>query len=77
MLGNVWEWINDWYDEHYYQNSPSQDPQGRSSGQYRVLRGGSRYDVPRLVRVSNRYRDYPEFRYVNVGFRCAREANSP
>ena len=29
MLGNVWEWVNDWYDENYYQNSPSQDPQGR------------------------------------------------
>jgi formylglycine-generating enzyme required for sulfatase activity len=23
MLGNVWEWVNDWYDEKYYQNSPS------------------------------------------------------
>ena len=29
MLGNVWEWVNDWYDPNYYQNSPSQDPPGR------------------------------------------------
>jgi len=27
-LGNVWEWVNDWYDANYYQNSPYQDPRG-------------------------------------------------
>ena len=41
MSGNVYEWINDWYDENYYSNSPSVNPQGPSSGTYRVLRGGS------------------------------------
>jgi serine/threonine-protein kinase len=41
MLGNVWEWVNDWDDPNYYQNSPSQDPPGAASGQFRVLRGGS------------------------------------
>ena len=54
MLGNVWEWVNDWYDENYYQNSPSQDPTGPTSGEYRVLRGGSWFDTPRNVRVSFR-----------------------
>ena len=32
MLGNVWEWVNDWYDQNYYQNSPSQDPTGQRAG---------------------------------------------
>jgi formylglycine-generating enzyme required for sulfatase activity len=77
MLGNVWEWVNDWYDQNYYQNSPSQDPSGPSSGQHRVLRGGSWSDYPWLVRVSCRLRFYPD-RWVNgIGFRCAREVVSP
>ena len=31
MLGNVVKWVNDWYLEDYYQNSPSQDPAGPAS----------------------------------------------
>jgi len=41
MAGIVWEWVADWYDADYYQNSPAQNPTGPDSGTYRVLRGGS------------------------------------
>jgi formylglycine-generating enzyme required for sulfatase activity/serine/threonine protein kinase/Flp pilus assembly protein TadD len=73
MLGNVWEWVNDWYDESYYHNSPSQNPTGPASGQLRVLRGGSWLYVPRYVRVSNRVSYFPADRYDYGGFRCGGE----
>lgn len=76
-LGNMWEWVSDWYDAAYYANSPSADPSGPSSGTARVLRGGSWYYGPRGVRVSDRATGTPEDRDNYVGLRCVREVGSP
>ena len=72
MIGNVWEWVNDWYGSNYYSTSPSVNPQGPSSGTYRVLRGGSWYDVSDFFRASNRNNSYLGNSFSNVGFRVAR-----
>jgi serine/threonine protein kinase/formylglycine-generating enzyme required for sulfatase activity len=77
MLGNVWEWVNDWYDQNYYQNSPSQDPPGPARGQFRVLRGESWSYGPRDVRVSLRSGLNPTGRNFSGGFRCGGEVVSP
>ena len=69
VIGNVWEWCADWFAEDYYQESPTQDPPGPSTGKYRVLRGGSWLGNPCNTRSALRNRPDPAYRYFNLGFR--------
>jgi formylglycine-generating enzyme required for sulfatase activity len=73
MVGNVREWVNDWYGESYYKNSPSSNPLGPDTGQYRIHRSGSWLnsgfpDAPSAYRSL----DSPGLTLYDIGFRCVR-----
>lgn len=76
-LGNVWEWVSDWYAPDYYQSSPAQNPTGPATGQQKVLRGGSWIVESKLLRVSDRYSIQPSARSDFFGFRCVWEPKTP
>ena len=71
------EWVSDRYNPDYYAVSPLSDPQGPSSGEQRVARGGHYLAILDAATVSVRNRAQPDGRVPVLGFRCARTDTPP
>ena len=72
MHGNVWEWVLDWYDRDYYENSPGTDPQGPDSGSFRVLRGGGWSNDADNCHSADRNYHNPDYSTIDLGLRLVR-----
>ena len=72
MSGNVWEWVNDWFQGNYYSTSPASNPNGPETGTYKVIRGGgwSHYDGAGKIQTNVRSYSLPTDQYFDVGIRC-------
>ncbi|HCU35377.1 MAG TPA: hypothetical protein DGT21_07925 [Armatimonadetes bacterium] len=73
MVGNVYEWCNDWYSATYYEVSPELNPPGPADGTKKVLRGGSYGNTNQRCRAAFRYNyEYPNSISEGWGFRVAK-----
>jgi formylglycine-generating enzyme len=76
MCGDVWEWVQDWYDAQYYEDSPQINPTGPENGEQKVLRGGSWADDGEAIIVSFRISLPPSLSLIpNIGFRLCHVVN--
>ncbi|MDP7556428.1 MAG: SUMF1/EgtB/PvdO family nonheme iron enzyme [Nitrospinaceae bacterium] len=78
MNGNVAEWVNDWHQTNYYNNSKKDNPKGpRPDAEVtigatndKILRGGSWKSGPDTLRSAWRKSFWTDYRKDGLGFRC-------
>ncbi|MBF0518471.1 MAG: formylglycine-generating enzyme family protein [Nitrospirae bacterium] len=75
MSGNVWEWIEDVYDENAYSKHSVNRPICIRGSCNRVMRGGSWRTFPKFARSSYRSLNAPDFKDFHIGFRLVLEDN--
>jgi iron(II)-dependent oxidoreductase len=74
-IGNVAEWVADWYDQDYYKTAPDRNPLGPETGTQKAFRGGGWMDSTTTMRVAMRNGTDPNTKINWMGFRCARDVN--
>ena len=74
LLGNVFEWVADWYDPNFYNGGVDENPQGPEVGVNRVRRGGSWGTRAGFIHAAWRNFALPESTSNTTGFRCASDS---
>ena len=74
LAGNVWEWVDGWYERKYYQKKIKDNPKGPETGKFRVVRGGSWVNFEDSLHSAFRRWSRPEVQFNDTGFRCAKDA---
>ena len=75
MLGNVWQWCQDWFGP--YSSGSAIDPQGPATGEKRVTRGGCFYCDSIHERAARRNRDLEDHSSQSIGFRIVAVPRKP
>lgn len=74
MVGNVSEWVADWYSGDFYSSPEANyEPSGPEAGRLRVVRGGSWYVQYNGIKLYERTAHLPTFADKDLGFRCVLE----
>ena len=72
MLGNVSEWVADWYQDNWYEQKEEKNPQGPAAGLEKTVRGSSFETGISEQHIAMRSGMNPQDSSYAVGFRCAR-----
>ena len=75
ILGNVLEWVEDCWVDHYEDTPIDGSSWLEGDCSRKTVRSGSWFDGPRLLRSSNRYGYYKEGKNYTLGFRIARDVD--
>ncbi len=73
MAGNVGEWVADWWRDDYYENSPTENPQGPEEGTFKVVRSGGWFAGKYCNRVYASIALPEHWVDFNAGFRCVKD----